>query len=69
VLEEAVADARERGLGVVVATHDMNQAERISDRVAVLLDGTIIETGPPQRVFDDPADPRTRKFVTGELIY
>jgi len=69
VLEEAVAQARESGLGVVVATHDMHQAERISDRVAVLLDGTVIETGPPAQVFDDPADPRTRKFVTGELLY
>jgi len=69
VLEEAVAEAREAGLGVVAATHDMHQAERISDRVAVLLDGTVIETGPPAQVFDDPADPRTRKFVTGELLY
>ena len=69
VLEDAIADARERGLGVVVATHDMHQARRISDRVAVLLDGTVIETGPPARVFEEPTDDRTRKFVTGELIY
>nr|WP_244605530.1 phosphate ABC transporter ATP-binding protein [Halorussus marinus] len=69
VLEAVVAEAREAGLGVVVATHDMHQAERISDRVAVLLDGTVIETGPPEQVFDDPDDPRTRKFVTGELLY
>nr|WP_274380460.1 phosphate ABC transporter ATP-binding protein [Halorussus amylolyticus] len=69
VLEDAIADARDRGVGVVVATHDMNQAERISDRVAVLLDGTIIETGPPEQVFESPADDRTRRFVTGELVY
>jgi len=69
VIEDAVTEARESGLGVVVATHDMHQAERISDRVAVLLDGGVIETGPPEQVFDDPDDPRTRKFVTGELLY
>ena len=69
VLEDAIADARERGLGVAVATHDMHQARRISDRVAVLLAGTVIETGPPERVFEEPTDDRTRKFVTGELIY
>ncbi|WP_049971337.1 amino acid ABC transporter ATP-binding protein [Haladaptatus cibarius] len=69
VIEEAIADARRRGLGVVVATHDMHQAERISDRVGVLLDGTVIETGPPEQVFDSPDDDRTRKFVAGELMY
>ncbi|WP_458206674.1 amino acid ABC transporter ATP-binding protein [Haladaptatus sp. NG-SE-30] len=69
LIEEAIADAKERGLGVVVATHDMHQAERISDRVAVLLDGTIIETGPPEQVFETPEDDRTRKFVAGELMY
>ncbi|GAA0244985.1 amino acid ABC transporter ATP-binding protein [Haladaptatus pallidirubidus] len=69
VIEEAIADARRRGLGVVVATHDMHQAERISDRVGVLLDGTIIETGPPEQVFDSPDDDRTRQFVAGELMY
>ncbi|WP_458189329.1 amino acid ABC transporter ATP-binding protein [Haladaptatus sp. NG-WS-4] len=69
LVEQAITDARDRGLGVVVATHDMHQAERISDRVAVLLDGTVIETGPPEQVFDAPADDRTEKFVAGELIY
>lgn len=69
VLEEAIGEARERGIGIVVATHDMNQAERIADRVAVLLGRRIIEIGPADRVFDDPRDERTRKFVDGELIY
>ncbi|WP_227355207.1 ABC transporter ATP-binding protein [Haladaptatus salinisoli] len=69
LIEDAVADAAEQGVGVVVATHDMHQAERISDRVAVLLDGTIIETGPPEQVFETPEDDRTRKFVAGELMY
>ncbi|WP_266075812.1 amino acid ABC transporter ATP-binding protein [Haladaptatus caseinilyticus] len=68
-IEDAVADAKEQGLGVVVATHDMHQAERISDRVGVLLDGAIIETGPPEQVFETPDDDRTRKFVAGELMY
>ena len=69
VIEEAVEAARDRGIAVVVATHDMQQAERIADRVAVLLDGTVIEQGPAGRVFEDPDDDRTRKFVAGELVY
>ncbi|MEF8906833.1 MAG: phosphate ABC transporter ATP-binding protein [Haloarculaceae archaeon] len=69
VIEEAVAAARERGIGVVLATHDMHQAERVADRVAVLLGDGIVERGPTARVFENPTDERTRKFVSGELVY
>ena len=69
VIEDAIAEARDRGIGVVVATHDMHQAERVADRVAVLLDGRVTEVGPTERVFADPRDPRTRRFIDGELVY
>jgi len=69
VIEEAVAEARDRDIGVVVATHDMHQAERVADRVAVLLGDGVAEVGPTRAVFDDPTDDRTRKFISGELVY
>ena len=69
VIEAAIGEARARGIGVVVATHDMHQAERVADRAAVLLDGGISEVGPTERVFEDPRDPRTRRFIDGELVY
>ena len=69
VIEEAIDTARARGLGVAVATHDMNQAERVADRVAVLLEGRLIEVGPAERVFTNPVDTRARKFIEGELVY
>jgi len=69
VLEEAILRAKARGVGVVVATHDMNQAERISDRIAFVYDGSIVESGPPERIFDDPRDQRTERFVAGDLLY
>ncbi len=68
-IEEAIDTARENGLGVVIATHDMHQAERIADRVAVLLNGKIIEIGPTDRVFENPRDHRAQKFIDGELVY
>ena len=68
-IEDAVDAARADGLGVIVATHDMHQAERIADRVAVLLDGRVIEAGPTEQVFEDPADERARQFIDGELVY
>jgi len=69
VIEEAIEEARNRGIGVVVATHDMHQAERVADRVAVLLDDGITEVGPTERIFEHPSDERTRKFISGELVY
>ena len=69
VLEEAIETARAQGLGVGIATHDMNQAERVADRVAVMLQGRLIEVGPTDRVFTDPDDRRVQKFIDGELVY
>jgi tungstate transport system ATP-binding protein len=69
LIEDAIERSRDRGLGVVVATHDMHQAERIADRVAVLLGDGITEMGPTDQIFEDPTDERTRKFISGELVY
>ncbi|ELZ45815.1 ABC transporter [Halorubrum californiense DSM 19288] len=69
VIEEAIGEAKSRGIGVALATHDMHQAERVADRVAVLLDDGITEIGPTEEIFEDPADERTRKFISGELVY
>jgi tungstate transport system ATP-binding protein len=69
LIEEAILEARDRGMGVVVATHDMHQAERIADRVGVLLGDGFTEIGPTETIFDDPSDARTRKFISGELVY
>jgi tungstate transport system ATP-binding protein len=69
VVEDAVAAARERDIGVVLATHDMHQAERVADRVAVLLGDDFEEVGPTEQVFERPDSDRTAKFVAGELLY
>ena len=69
LIEDAVLEARNRGIGVGIATHDMHQAERIADRVAVILGGRIAEFGPAEQVFENPTDERTAKFVSGELVY
>ena len=69
VIEDAISEARNRGIGVVVATHDMHQAERIADRVAVLLDESMTEVAPTEVIFENPSDERTRKFISGELVY
>jgi len=69
LIEDAVLEAKDRGIGVGVATHDMHQAERIADRIAVILGDGIAEFGPAEQVFENPTDERTAKFVSGELVY
>jgi tungstate transport system ATP-binding protein len=69
VIEDAVAEARDRGIGIVLATHDMHQAERVADRVGVLLGQRLVEIGSTERIFENPSDDRTRKFISGELVY
>lgn len=69
LLEAAIRRARDRGVGIVVATHDMHQAERISDRVGFLCRGELVETGTPTRFFENPTDSRTERFIEGELLY
>lgn len=69
VIEEVVAAAATRETGVLMATHDMAQAQRVADRVAVILDGQVTEVGPTERIFEAPDDPRTERFIEGELVY
>lgn len=47
----------------------MHQAERVADRVAVLLNEDIAELGPTETIFENPTNDRTRKFISGELVY
>jgi ABC-type polar amino acid transport system ATPase subunit len=64
---EVLADLRREGMTLVVVTHEIGFARRAADRVAVLCDGRVIESGPPQQVIDDPQSPRTREFLRNVL--
>jgi len=52
---------------IVIVTHNMQQATRISDRTAFFLLGELIEYGGTQRVFSNPADRRTESYITGRF--
>lgn len=58
-----------RQLTVVWATHNLFQARRCADRVALLLEGRVVETAPTAAFFDSPKDARTGAFVRGEMVY
>lgn len=63
-IEELIHRARgEAGTAVVVATRDPAVARCLSDRVVILHEGEVIETGPTDGVLDAPHDPRTQALV------
>jgi phosphate transport system ATP-binding protein len=52
---------------VVIVTHNMQQAARVSDRSAFFLSGELVELGATSQIFTNPADERTEAYVTGRF--
>jgi phosphate transport system ATP-binding protein len=52
---------------IVIVTHNMQQAARVSDFTAFLLNGQIIEFSPTPHLFTTPSDPRTEAYITGRF--
>ena len=52
---------------IVIVTHNMQQAVRISDRTAFFLLGDLIEYAPTERLFSNPVDKRTEDYITGRF--
>lgn len=52
---------------ILMVTHHMHQARRISDRVAFFLNGELIETDKSEQIFNDPRDERTAGYVNGKF--
>lgn len=70
LIEEIVTHLnREKGMTLVLVTHNVFQARRLAGRVALLLDGRIVEINDAESFFNNPADPRTVAFVGGEMVY
>jgi phosphate transport system ATP-binding protein len=65
-IEELVVKLKSR-FTVVLVTHNLQQAVRVSDRTAFMLDGELIEIGSTKRIFDSPKDSRTKQYVTGKF--
>ena len=52
---------------VVIVTHNMQQAARVSDRTAFMLAGELVEVSPSSTLFTTPRDPRTEAYITGRF--
>ncbi|MFI5607425.1 amino acid ABC transporter ATP-binding protein [Amycolatopsis sp. NPDC051903] len=62
-----MAGLAERGLTLIVVTHEMGFARSVADEVAFMDAGRIVEQGSPEQVFDDPRSPRLRQFLSEVL--
>ena len=52
---------------IVIVTHNMQQAVRISDDTAFFLLGELVEFGDTERMFSQPTDKRTEDYITGRF--
>jgi phosphate transport system ATP-binding protein len=65
-VEELIDELKER-YTIVIVTHNMQQAARVSNTTAFMLDGELVEHGPTSKMFTTPGDERTERYVTGKF--
>lgn len=60
---QVLSDLAARRMTMIVVTHEMGFARKVSDRVVFMDGGSIVEEGIPERIFDAPESPRLRAFL------
>ena len=65
-VEELIEQLKEK-YTIVIVTHNMQQAARISDKTAFFLSGELIEVGDTNTIFTNPKDKRTEDYITGRF--
>lgn len=67
VIEELMVELKEE-YTVVLVSHNMHQASRVSERCAFFLNGQVVEYGATRTLFEQPQDERTQAYVSGRLV-
>ena len=65
-IEDLIRDLR-RDYTIVIVTHNMQQAARVSDYTAFLYMGALVEYGDTERIFTNPEQERTEQYITGRF--
>lgn len=65
-IEELIHDLKAQ-YTIVIVTHNMQQAGRVSDYTAFLYLGRLVEFGPTTKIFTNPSDPQTEDYITGRF--
>ena len=64
---QLVRGLSEVGMTMIIATHEMSFAREVANKICFLDAGRILEEGPPEQIFGDPREPRTREFLARVL--
>ena len=65
-IEDLIHELKER-YTIVIVTHNMQQAARVSDQTAFFYMGELVEVGPTEQIFTNPRETRTEDYVTGKF--
>jgi microcin C transport system ATP-binding protein len=69
LLKELQEESKDQGgMGILLITHDLNLVKHFAQRVAVLHQGNLMESGPTKQVFTQPTDPYTKALVNSEPV-
>jgi tungstate transport system ATP-binding protein len=70
IIEDLIrSQHEEHNTTIIMVTHNIFQAQRLATRVALILEGRLVEVASNHDFFNNPQDPRTAAFVSGDLIY
>jgi ABC-type polar amino acid transport system ATPase subunit len=58
-----MADLAAEGMTMLVVSHEMGFTRQVADRVIFMDQGVIVEDGPPEQIFENPREERTRQFL------
>jgi tungstate transport system ATP-binding protein len=67
-MEDVIRSVSQRGVKVVISTHDLGEARRLAGEIIMLHRGRVIETGAALSVFSRPQTAEARTFIAGELL-
>src|SRR5207248_6248446 len=65
-IEELIRELRDQ-ITIIIVTHNIQQAARVSDSTAFFYMGELIEHGPTEQIFTNPREARTEDYVTGKF--
>lgn len=65
-IEDLIGELR-KNYTIIIVTHNMQQAARVSDLTAFMYEGVLVEFGKTRRLFTNPANPQTENYITGRF--
>jgi polar amino acid transport system ATP-binding protein len=61
---EVMRTLADEGMTMLVVTHEMGFAREVGDRIVLMADGNVVETGPPEEFFENPGTDRAKQFLS-----